>query len=193
MDNKLETREEWLTKLADLMRDTLFKQQGVTFEDPYRVSVGWTSKRKAIGECWGPKSSAKGYREIFISPSLDDLMTVASTLAHELCHAALPFGVAHRRPFVKLAHSIGLVGKATETTAGGTFLRWYRETAADIMGEYPHAAMTRNFAKVQTTRLIKVACPLCENEGEPYIARMSAKAIERGTPLCPMHNTPMAV
>lgn len=190
------TREEWLTKLANIMRDTLFKQEGVTFENgEYRISVGWPrNARKAIGECWTPEASAAGYREIFISPVLSEAMDVASTLAHELCHAALPFKTGHKRPFAKLAYAIGLVGKPTHTTAGGKFMAWYRATAADEMGDYPHSTMSllRGLPK-QTTRLIKVSCPHCEDIGAPYIVRMSAKTTERGTPICPAHKASMTV
>lgn len=188
------TREEWLTKLADLMRDTLFKDAGVPSFDhgEYRVSVGWTIKRKAVGECWQGVASAKSYREIFISPALDDGLTVASTLAHELCHAALPDKAGHRKAFQKLADAIGLVKPWTATTPGGTFMKWWRDVAEPVMGEYPHAPMNRGLAmKKQTTRLIKVFCPACEQEEQPYIVRMSAATIERGTPKCPDHDIHM--
>lgn len=189
------TREEWLTKLANLMRDTLFKQAGIAFENgEYRVSVGWTSRRKAIGECWGPQASAAQYREIFISPKLFEALDVAATLAHELCHATLPYGVGHKRAFQKHADAIGLVKPWTATTPGGTFLRWWRDEASEIMGEYPHAGMMRDAGlKKQTTRLIKVHCPACQDQGSPYLARMSAQAIEKGLPICPIHETNMSV
>jgi hypothetical protein len=188
------TREAWLLKLADLMRDTLFKQAGASFENgEYRVSVGWSARRKAIGECWPSIASSKQYREIFIGPKLDDALTVAATLAHELCHAALPDKSGHKRAFQKLADAIGLVKPWTATTPGGTFMKWWRDEAEEIMGAYPHAAMMRDTLKKQTTRLIKVHCPACQDAGEPYLARMSAQAIQRGLPICPVHNVDMAV
>jgi hypothetical protein len=189
------TREEWLIKLADLMRDTLFKDNGIAFENgQYKVSVGWPTKRKAIGECYHAVASSQQYREIFISPALDNGLDVAAVLAHELCHAALPDKTGHRRPFQIAADKIGLVKPWTATTPGGTFMKWWRDVAQEAVGEYPHAAMMRGVGiKKQTTRLIKVHCPACQDAGEPYLARMSATAIEKGLPICPIHETSMAL
>lgn len=187
------TREEWLSKLASVMVDRLFKPLGISFTEQHRVTCGWTMKRKAIGECYSPEASSAGYREIFISPVLSDVVEVAATLAHELCHAALPFGVAHKRPFAKMARSIGLIGKPTHTSAGGEFMAWWRDVASEL-GDYPHAAMNRAMmGKKQTTRLIKVHCPACADGGEPYLVRMSAKTIDMGLPVCPIHESPMKI
>jgi hypothetical protein len=48
------------------------------------------------------------------------------------------------------------------------------------MPAYPHAAVTIPDHVKQTTRLVKVTCPIHSD----YIVRMSAKAFDRGAPLC---------
>lgn len=183
------TREEWLNACIAIMRESLFKPAGYELPDTARVSVGWTNKRKAIGECWSSTASKAGYREIFISPALDDALEVAAVLAHECGHATLPDKVGHRKPFAKLVDAIGLIGKPTATMAGPGFMKWFRDSCEDQLGAYPHKGMMRGMGlKKQTTRLIKIACPACADMGEPYILRASATTIERGLPICPIHN-----
>ena len=48
-----------------------------------------------------------------------------------------------------------------------------------------------NAAPKQATRLIKCECPECLAEGSPYIVRASQSTLDRGAPICPVHNVPM--
>lgn len=43
----------------------------------------------------------------------------------------------------------------------------------------------------QTTRMLKCVCWACHEQGEPYIVRLSAAALEIGAPICPVHNLAM--
>lgn len=68
---------------------------------------------------------------IFISPMLDRL-TATSTLAHEMIHAAHPFGVGHGREFGHIARMIGLQGPNEATYPGPGFKAFFDQHLADL-------------------------------------------------------------
>ena len=127
------TREEWLTNAAELMAP-LFISAGVT-PKPVRISVGFPANKRA-GK--GP----------------------LPTLAHELAHAYLPVGTGHKGKFVQLVRALGLAGKPTSTSAGEAF-NTDMQAIADVLGEYPHAALDTSNIKKQGTRQIKCECSKC--------------------------------
>lgn len=154
------TREEWLTNAAELMAP-LFESAGIT-PKPVRISVGFPANKRAgkagkvIGECHYMASD--GVPQIFIHPVLTDGdRGPLPTLAHELAHAYLPVGTGHKRPFARLVEALGLTGKPTATLAGETF-NTDMQAIADVLGEYPHAALDVSSIKKQGTRMIKIEC-----------------------------------
>ena len=157
------TREEWLTNAAELMAP-LFISAGVT-PKPVRISVGFPANKRAgkagkvIGECHYMASD--GVPQVFIHPSLTDGdRGPLPTLAHELAHAYLPVGTGHGRDFARLAQALGLANKPTSTSAGEAF-NTDMQAIADVLGEYPHAALDVSEIKKQGTRMIKVECDEC--------------------------------
>lgn len=190
------TREEWLNGFINTVRD-LFADKGYTVPENVRITCGFPSKsatsrkNRRIGECWDSSVSTGKVFEIFISPVLDDALTVAATAAHELAHATVGIEAGHRAPFVRCVRAIGLEGKATATVAGPAFADWF-VGQSNVLGAYPHQALNAtSAAKKQTTRMLKVECPHCRDEGDRYIVRMSASAYERGAPICPIHGEEM--
>lgn len=186
-------REEWLTSCLDLLRE-VFDNAGTPLPENVRVTCGFPSKsavsrkRKRIGECWDSSVSEAQVFEIFISPVLSDALEVAAVVAHEAVHAAVGLAVQHGPKFSKLAYAIGLTGKPTSTVAGPAFIEWFN-AAQERLGAYPHARLnaTSGPAK-QTTRLLKLVCLDCQDEGEQYIVRISSGTLTRvGAPLCPCH------
>ncbi len=182
-------RETYLTRLAKGL-EPLFKQHGATLP-PYRVTCGWPSsgglaaKTRRIGECWSSSASADGTHEIIISMALDDPMTVAATLAHEMVHAAVGIEAGHGAPFRRLALAIGLEGKMTATRAGEAF-KQYVAPILEKLGDYPHARIDYEKRKKQSTRLVKAACPSCG-----YTVRLSRKWFDVGAPICPVDQIEM--
>ena len=179
------TREEWLTNASELMAP-LFERVGIT-PKPVRISVGFPAntragKGKTIGECH--YMSADGIPQVFIHPSLTDGdMGPLPTLAHELAHAYLEVGTGHGRPFAKLVTELGLVGKPTSTSAGEAF-KTDMEAIADILGDYPHAALDTSKIKKQSARMIKISCDGylhtdADGEPKPLIWRTSQANIDR--------------
>lgn len=155
-----------------------------------RVSVGFTSagrRSNRIGECWAPECDEEGRCHIFIHPALVDPVAVASTLAHELIHAAIGIDKKHGPVFKKAALRIGLAGKMRSTTAGPVFVE---KVAAilDEIGAYPHGALKPGAStrRKQGTRMLKLMAPDCCG----YVVRTTQKWIDEGMPLCP-HSTPM--
>lgn len=191
------TREEWLREITQRLHDEVYRNAEfnehhvvVPAELPhYRVSCGFPgggSARKHIGECWSSTSSRDGAIEMFISPMLDDAMTVASTLAHEMAHMYLGIDVGHKAPFKHLVHAIGLEGKAANTVAGERFTEKV-QPILDDMGPYPHASLLPGSQKKQTTRLLKVTCV---DEACGCVFRITSKWVDRaerddGNMYCP--------
>ncbi len=176
----MRTREQWLTRGAELLNADVFTPAGMGIAEGIRVSVGWPgggSRNSRIGECWSPSVSGDQTTEMFISPSIDDPIRVLDILAHEMIHAIVGNDCGHKGPFKQLATKIGLEGKMTDTTAGDD-LKAKLQTIADKIGEYPHSALDPSDSgrKKQSTRLLKIECPECGN-----IARQSTTAyMERG-------------
>jgi hypothetical protein len=171
-------REEWLNAMAGRVKP-LFEEAGLTLAESYKMSCGWSSrgaKGKAglsrIGECWSPVSSSGGFTEIFISPVIDDSVTVAATLVHELLHDKV---------FGRFAKHLGLKGPMKSTTPGEALTERLNVLISEL-GNYPHARMEvlTNGKKKQGTRMLKVVCPQCG-----YTVRIAAKWLEEGVPTCP--------
>lgn len=181
-----ETREAYLLRAADWMRENLFAPIGVTVP-PVRVSTGFTGSRsgnRAIGSCWNAKASADGLAQVFISPVLSDSARVLDVLAHELIHAAHP-DAKHGKVFKRTALAIGLEGKMTATIAGEALAKRLNALSCPetgVLGPYPHAQLDpgQSGVKKQSTRLLKIECQACE-----FVARASNKALtEVGIPYC---------
>ena len=166
------TREQWLTCAVEIIDSEIFPE--ITEEIPFRVSCSWPGghgKKKGVaGQCWNPKMSADNVTEMFISPEESNEVEVLDTLVHENVHRHVGTECGHRGAFRKLALKVGLTGKMTSTVAGPG-LREKLVDLAERVGEYPHARLTPGQGKKQTTRMIKMQCPQCEN-----IARQSRAA-----------------
>lgn len=147
----------------------------------WRVSCSWPSKaiRKRIGECWSASASAGGLHEMFISPMLSEVAQLDHVLLHEMVHAVVGTESGHKGPFAKLAKAVGLEGKMTSTHAGEQLRARLDELTASL-GSYPHAAVTPNDGKKQTTRLLKIQCPICG-----CTARITQKWADVGNLSCP--------
>jgi hypothetical protein len=181
------TREEWLTAGVEELRP-MFEQAGRPVADKVRIACGFpldAKRSKAIGQCWSNANSADSTVEILISPELADPVAVFEVLVHELCHAT-PNGMNHGKPFQFIAHHMllmpnnGTIREPWKSTKGtADFLPAYREII-DSLGDYPHAPLTYQTKKTQTTRMLKASCPTCG-----YTVRLTAKWAASGLPTCP--------
>jgi hypothetical protein len=177
----MNTREEWLNSALIYVREHL-ALNGASLSVLTRVSCGFPTRAKSIGQCWSDKASADGTYEIFISPTQDDALRVLDILIHEAIHAAVGTEHGHKAPFAKVAKACGLTGKMTATTASDE-LRATLSTWLEHLGAYPHARLdpSQNGIKKQSTRLLKCECPNCK-----YTVRVTAKWIDfSGAPICP--------
>lgn len=187
-------REEWLS-LAVKKVSALLEERCEIEVPPVHVSAGWPSsrglseKKRVIGECWKPTTSADGVSHVFISPILDDPIQILGTLAHELIHAWDKGEHGHRGPFVRAARDFGLVKPWTATGVDAELLRPALEQIVADLGPYPHSKITPSLQrKVQTTRMLKVVAVDCCG----YIVRTTAKWLDEGLPQCP-HGVEMEV
>jgi hypothetical protein len=183
------TREAWLLRAIDILGKEKFFPLGHKFNN-IRVSVGFTSRKKAIGQWWEPKSTADNHSSIFIHPGRGDEVDILGILVHELCHDCLGAAEGHGRKFKKLATSLGLEGKMRATEVGKD-LEKYLKTVSKRLGKFPHSALKQNASPVkkQTTRMVKMECETCG-----YICRAATTTIiNHGPVLCPCNEEPMAV
>lgn len=178
------TRELWLEKAVDLLRERVFKKHKVP---TIRVSVGWPRRAReaTIGQCFVSRVSEDKSSQIFISPKLSDVTTpsgVLATLAHEMIHAIDDCENGHKARFKHIATEIGLEGKMTATVAGDELIETLKELAEEL-GEYPHSRISIDAKPVvQKTYMLKVV-----SKSEPdYKLRMTQKMIdEYGLPRDP--------
>jgi hypothetical protein len=189
INNTFKHREPWLHAVMEKMKP-LFVERGFRVPENVRLTCGFPSSRafaaqnQRTGECWSDENSKDGHFEIMVSPTIDDPMQVAGVLAHELCHACVGIKEGHKGPFKTLALAIGLEGKMTATTEGEAFKRYLTPILEDV-GPYPHAEISKLVVarKKQTTRLIKLKCPMCK-----YSVRITQMWLEDpafGAPCCP--------
>ena len=184
-----ETREQYLNAFLTEIRP-VFESLGYPLPEKIRVTCGFPSQQarsmlRRVGEHWHGSASDDNTHEIMISPVLADRWDVLSTLTHELVHAALPLGTGHKGDFPKLAKLLHLEGKPTSTTHGEKFRESF-SPIADSLGDYPHARLNVSSRKVQSTRMIKAACPCCG-----YTVRLTKKWADLGLPSCPVDGNPL--
>jgi predicted hydrocarbon binding protein len=176
------TREQWLEAAVQAVAQAT---PSVTFP-PVKVSCSWPgggSARKRIGECWARKMSQAGVNEIFISPKIEDSTRAVSILMHELAHAVDDCKSGHKAGFVKIAKSIGCVGKPTQMEPPVEVASAIAKVVSDKHGAYPHRGLDLSSRKKQSTRMIKCECGHCS-----AVWRMAAKTIAQveGEMSCPV-------
>lgn len=179
-------REDWLSAAVSELRP-FFEAVGKPLPKNVRVTCGFPSNAKrsgAIGECWADTVSADQTFEVLISPVLDDPLRVFDVLVHELCHSTAG-AMNHGLNFQSVAAQMHLVPSPTKagwkaTSRGDSFIPTFG-VIVDSLGAYPHAALTMNTKKVQSTRMLKAVCPSCG-----YNVRLTAKWAALGLPSCPV-------
>ena len=179
-------REDWLNQAVEKL-NIIFTEQGYTVP-VVKVSCGFpsTGSTKHIGQCWVRYASEQDLNEIFISPVLDDPVTVLDTLIHELVHAVDNCTHGHGKEFKKIAVSVGLEGKMRQASAGDSL----RETLIKIASElppYPHKKLKHIKKERKHTPTPKAKCLECG-----YQTRVLKKWIHYGPPICPVHKSVMA-
>lgn len=187
------TREGWLIAATDLCRPH-FEGAGYTVPKTVHVTCGWPSRggegsrKRTIGQCWPEQASEDKACQIFISPTLKDLVDVLATHVHELVHAVVGCKNKHNKVFKKCALAVGLEGKMTATHAGEALNKQIADWGIKL-GDYPHPMLKPGFrlGPKQTTRLIKCECAECG-----YNVRVTRKWLdEAGAPLCPCNRKEM--
>jgi hypothetical protein len=178
-------REDWLSAAVSELRP-FFDAVGAPLPANVRVTCGFPSNAKrsgAIGECWADTASADQTFEVLISPVLDDPLRVFDVLVHELCHATAG-AMNHGINFQKVAGQMHLEATSVKgwkaTARAASFVPTFG-SIIDSLGAYPHAALTMNSKKVQTTRMLKAVCPSCG-----YTVRLTQKWADLGLPSCPV-------
>jgi SprT-like family. len=179
------TREEWLRTAVTKLEVHLVEKTGYRMPEKWAVTCGWPlGSRKAIGQCFDPKTSRAGVTEMFISPELDDPVRVLDVLLHEMVHAAVGCEHKHGRVFARAARACGLEGPLTATTAGDALREVLERIAADL-GEYPHSAVDKLFGPKKNKG---GQWPTYISPVDPtYRVQVRTSALEEhGPPICPI-------
>lgn len=196
--NVISNREAYLTELARMLARDVFAPVGYTVPTNVRFACSWPSRggiapiRRVIGQAWSDECAADGHFGIMISQSVDDPMTVASILAHELVHVTVGLECGHRGAFRTCALAIGLEGKMTATVAGKAFKRAVAPIL-ERLGPYPHGALgpvyrkdsepTSTLPMPQKGRMRRAQCEECG-----LIFRLAKQWIEGKSLGCPDMN-----
>jgi hypothetical protein len=179
------TREQWLTAAIDEVRP-MFQAEGLSLASRIRVTCGFPAhhaRSGRVGECHASAASADQTYEILISPVLADPDRVFDVLIHELCHT-LPGCMGHGLTFAAAAHAMSLqaVNSDWKATVQASDFQAKYGIIIESLGAYPHAALAVA-SKVQSTRMLKAACPHCG-----YTIRLTKKWADIGLPTCPTHS-----
>jgi hypothetical protein len=178
-------REDWLSAAVSELRP-FFDAVGKPLPTNVRVACGFplgANRTGALGQCWADTASADKTFEILINPKLDSPASVFEVLVHELCHATAG-AMNHGVNFERVASAMHLEASPLDgwkaTGPSASFIPTYG-SIIDSLGAYPHAALTMNSKKVQTTRMLKAVCPSCG-----YTVRLTSKWAALGLPSCPV-------
>lgn len=175
-----QTREEWLTAALSLIRS----QVPAIGSQRIRISCALPStynRSGTLSECWPSDASKDGTWEVVISSTLADPAQVFTHLAAMVLHT-VPGGASKTSTTYRTAAiDLGLA-PADEgwKTINATEDFWLTFGAGlQALGVYPHAEMTVGRKATQTTRMLKLTCPLCG-----YVLRTSGKWLATGLPTC---------
>jgi hypothetical protein len=181
------TREAWLLQAIDLLRP-LFLSKGHQIPEQVSVSCGFasTGNKIHIGQCWSRQSSTNECNQVFISPTVDDPVTVLDILVHELVHAVDDCQHKHGKEFKKIALSLGMKGPMRSAEAGPELKKRLEEMALKL-GPYPHGKLKQSLKKTVRKARARARCPECN-----YEVPMYKRFLSYGPPLCPAHKVEMS-
>jgi len=181
------TREAWLLQATDLLRP-LFLSKGHHLPEQVSVSCGFpsTGNKFHIGQCWSRQSSTNECNQVFISPTVDDPVTVLDILVHELVHAVDDCQHKHGKEFKKIALSLGMKGPMRSAEAGPELKKRLEEMALKL-GPYPHGKLKQSLKKTVRKARARARCPECN-----YEVPMYKRFLSYGPPLCPAHKVEMS-
>tara|TARA_R110000868_G_scaffold26913_1_gene103035 strand:- start:832 stop:1422 length:591 start_codon:yes stop_codon:yes gene_type:complete len=180
MSQTFNTREEWLNAALALVR----AQVPAIGSQRIRITCGFPStytRSGTLAECWPSDASKDNTWEVMISPTVALPVEVFTLVAGMALHT-VPGGASRTSNSYRAAcMDIGLA-PADESwrtlLATDDFWSTFGDALEDL-GPYPHAEVMAAQKKTQSTRMLKLTCPLCG-----YTLRTSAKWIAQGLPVC---------
>ena len=180
MSQTFSTREEWLNATVALIR----AQVPAIGSQRIRITCGFPStytRSGTLAECWPDAASKDGTWEVMISPTVALPVEVFVLVAGMALHT-VPGGASRTSNSYRTAcMDLGLA-PTDEAWKGLTGTDDFWATfgdALEALGPYPHAEVMAAQKKTQSTRMLKLVCPLCG-----YTLRTSAKWIAQGLPVC---------
>lgn len=126
----MQVQLEYAQRVVPVLRSTMFEPRGITVPvlPISSVPLDFEEYMNAMGVT---RYRDKEPFEWYISPRIDNPLEVASTMAHEMVHAALPYRVAHGKEFARIIDDIGLLPPYTATSPGPSFVQWFEQYAPE--------------------------------------------------------------
>lgn len=172
----MQTREQWLDAAVAAIRARI-----PTIASRIRCAPGFPrtfSRSGTTAEVIPDTDSEDKTYEVLIAPTLADPETVFAALLGQVLHtlpgALTPASQTYRDALTNWG--MGIDGQDISPTVDFPH-HWGADL--DSLGPYPHAAVTVAARKVQSTRMLKLACPTCG-----YIVRTTGKWLAQGLPTC---------
>lgn len=126
------------------------------------------------------------WNQIFIVPSLSDVVQVPDVLTHELVHAVDDCQHGHGKEFKEIALSVGLQGPRMRSASAGDKLKARLTEIAAELGPLPHGALTRRPPRARNPDPPRARCPQCD-----YRLAIPKKFLHMGPPICSEYKVPM--
>lgn len=161
----IKNREEWLTQAAEVLTVYIKKRQTAPHADfPRRYSVGLPFGRDQRKLNLWASQGTDGTTQVYLSPLVADAQDALGLLYDYL--------------IAQLGHSQALPILLPPPLS---------EAILSTLGDYPQSAIALPEYAKQETRMRKVQCATCG-----YTARVTAKWLRLGAPLCPQSHGPLA-
>ena len=130
------------------------------------ISVGFPRqgiKGRSNGDVWDPRATQDGSYHLFVRPDLINPYEVAVVILQQLVEIAA--GTPSGERFKQTAALVGLASKGRELVPNPRLADQLRTIIAGLP-PYPHSALDSKFTieepRKQTTRMIKMVCPVCQ-------------------------------
>ncbi len=190
-------REEYLSLAAYMLGDAVqhisnLSMPGVRLSVGFPLGARLTKNNTTTGQCWQGQNTSDGVAQIFISPVLNDTVTVIGELAHELGHVLWPQD-KHKKgtAFESYCKALNLQGPLDKTMPGDDFKRYVMNRIVPVLGSYEllHGRIDVIVKpQAQKTYMLKASCKCCGHmlrQTDTHI-QDRRNAMLKGYPSCPV-------
>lgn len=148
-------REEWLNKVLEETQNDL----GLTFNFKYKVSCGFTKRKKNLVEAHPPNESSAGIWEIFVNPTSGKDETYDIIYSLIFCALQLHTGKNGRGCYRVINNYVYRL--TYNNPNGSASLETLANNVRSKVGEYPHESMVEQESVTKEKQMYTVKCADC--------------------------------